>query len=351
MSTRHAYFWLVVTAIAFGLVWLLRDTLAPFLFGMVIAYLINPSVSALSRKMPRAMATGVVLVAFLAVLVGFLMIVTPMIGRQALAFFNDIPQYTAALQQWSAPHIEQFLSRLGPEEVAKIRDAAGNQFGNVLKGARDIFLRLWSGGMALVDLVMLIVITPVVAFYCLRDWPGIVTRIRNLFPRDSAKTLETIFAECDTRLAGFLRGQLLVCICLGLIYGVALSLAGLNFGMAIGFSAGILSFIPYVGSIFGFAASVGVALFQFDGFQMPLVVAAIFFVGQFIEGNFLTPKLVGSRIGLHPVWVIFALMAGGQLFGFTGLLLAVPVAAMIGVAVRHALIWYEKSPAYRGGGN
>jgi predicted PurR-regulated permease PerM len=349
MSTKRAYFWLLVSVIAFGLIYALSDVLAPFVTGMTIAYLINPIVTSLSkRRIPRSLASLLVLIGFVVVVAGLLAILSPMIGKQALEFLNNVPDYITKFQGWLTPYMNEFLGHFGPQEVANIREAAGGQIGNVLKGSRDVFLKLWSGGMAVVDILMLLAITPVVAFYCLRDWPRIVAKVQELFPRDSAATLHAMFTEFDMRLAGFLRGQLLVCLSLGTIYGVSLSVVGLNFGLAIGFAAGILSFIPYIGSIFGFIASVGVALAQFPGYEMALVVMAIFFIGQFIEGNFLTPKLVGDRIGLHPVWVIFALMSGGTLFGFTGLLLAVPIAAMVGVVVRYGLIWYQQSAAYQG---
>lgn len=202
--------------------------------------------------------------------------------------------------------------------------------------------------MAVIDVITFCVITPVVAFYFLRDWPLIVKKVDNLIPRKHVRAVRTMLKEFNLRLNGFVRGQLLVCLCLGVMYATGLTAVGLNFGLAIGMIAGLLSFIPYIGSIFGFVASVGVALVQFDDLQMPMVVIGIFFLGQFIEGNFLAPKLVGERVGLHAVWVIFALLAGGNLFGFTGLLLAVPTAALFGVIMRHAIIWYQHSAAYLG---
>ena len=347
----QGYFWAGVFTVTIAVLWLLSEVLAPFITGMAIAYLLNPSVTYLSRRLPRSVASIVVLSGFVLVVVGFILGLSPLISTQISEFAAHVPEYTERAYKAIYELLRQLKGKLRPEDMARVREAAGNQMGTVLKGAQDVLVRLWSGGMALIDVITFLVITPVVAFYCLRDWPGIVKKVDNLLPRQSANKIRNILAEFSLRLAGFVRGQLLVCLCLGGFYGFWLTAVGLNFGLAIGVIAGLLSFIPYIGSIFGFMASVGVALVQYDDFTMPAVVMAIFFIGQFIEGNFLTPKLVGERIGLHAVWVIFALLAGGDLFGFTGMLLAVPMAALIGVLVRHALIWYQHSPAYLGQDN
>lgn len=340
-------FWSIFLIIFCGLLWLLRDVLAPFITGLAIAYMLNPFVTNLSRRLPRAACSLFVLLLFATVLCALIIVISPMIAHQAGDFFDNLPDYINHLESWLAPYIDQAKDYLSPEDVKKIQEAAGSSVGTALKSMRDVVLHVWSGGLAVIDVMMFMVITPVVAFYCMRDWPIITKRFDELLPRRSAKTLREMFHEFDMRLSGFVRGQVLVCICLGAFYGVFLTAAGLNFGLAIGVIAGILSFIPYVGSTFGFVSSVGVSLVQYDGFKMPLVIVAIFVLGQFIEGNFLTPNLVGKRIGLHAVWVIFALMVGGQLLGFTGMLLAVPVAALMGVIVRHGLVWYKQSDAYK----
>jgi predicted PurR-regulated permease PerM len=208
-----------------------------------------------------------------------------------------------------------------------------------------------SGGVAIANLISLLVITPVVAFYLLRDWDRIVARVDTWLPRGHAGAIREQAREIDRTLAGFLRGQGTVCLILGVFYAIGLTLAGLDFGLVVGLVAGLLSFIPYVGAIVGLVLSVGLALVQFDDWLRIAVVAGIFFVGQAVEGNFLTPKLVGESVGLHPVWIIFGLLAGGALFGFVGVLLAVPAAAVIGVGVRFALGRYMQSPYYHGGGH
>lgn len=352
-ASRHAIriqaiFWGAFFIVTIILLRLLGPVMAPFVTGLAIAYMLNPLATSLGQKMPRGLAAVAVLLSFLLLVTLFIVLLSPLIAKQATELIANIPEYIERFKAALNDYILRFNQLLGDEDVQKIRDAAGTQVGTVLKGATGVLFGVWSGGMALIDIATFLVITPVVAFYCLRDWPLLTKKVEDLFPLDMADTLRAMFREFDMRLSGFVRGQLLVCLCLGAIYGISLTLIGLNFGLAIGLLAGLLSFIPYVGSTFGFVASVGVALVQYEGYKMPLVVIAIFLVGQFIEGNFLTPKLVGERIGLHAVWVIFALMAGGSLFGFTGLLLAVPVAALLGVVVRYGIVWYKQSPAYRG---
>ena len=212
-----------------------------------------------------------------------------------------------------------------------------------------ILASIWSGGLALVNVLSLLVVTPIVAFYMLNDWDLMIAKVDSWLPRDHAPTIRALASSIDGAMAGFIRGQGTVCLLLGLFYAVALSVAGLNFGLLIGLGAGLLSFIPYVGSIVGGVLAIGMALVQFWPEWIPIaIIIAIFAAGQFIEGNFLSPYLVGNRIGLHPVWLMFALFAFGYLFGFVGLLLAVPLAAAAGVLVRFALQQYLNSPLYLG---
>ena len=211
-------------------------------------------------------------------------------------------------------------------------------------------MTLLSGGLAIVNVLALVFITPIVTFFLLRDWDEMVARIDKWLPRQWAPVIREQATLIDETLAGFVRGQSLVCLLLGTFYAIGLTIVGLEFGIVIGMLAGILSFIPYVGTIVGFVLSVGLAFAQYPDWLPIFIVVGIFLAGQAIEGNFLTPKLVGERVGLHPVWVIFALLAGGSLFGFVGVLLAVPVAAVIGVLARFALGRYLQSGYYNDGG-
>src|SRR5918997_759846 len=253
----------------------------------------------------------------------------------------------ALLAQQGAPLIERLG---GPEVLADIEKSLGNI---VAQGAAWVgaFLRsLWSGGQAILGIFSLLVVTPVVAFYLLVDWDRMVRTVDGWLPPRHRDTIRRLAREIDDAMAGFVRGQSLVCLILGTFYAVALMLIGLNFGALIGIISGFLTFIPYVGSLTGFVLSVGVALVQFwPDWTMILATVAIFVFGQFVEGNFLSPKLVGASVGLHPVWLMFALLAFGSLFGFVGLLLAVPLAAAAGVLARFALQRYLDSALYHGG--
>lgn len=203
-------------------------------------------------------------------------------------------------------------------------------------------------GIAVFDILTLLIITPVVAFYLLRDWPKVTRSVDTLVPRKQHGLFRRALKDIDATLSGFLRGQALVCLCLGLIYSIGLSLVGLEYGATIGIIAGVLSFIPYVGSTFGLVVSMVLAFIQFDdGLSIGLTLA-VFLFGQALEGYVLTPKLVGDRVGLHPVWILFALFAGGSLLGFVGILIAVPVAAVIGVLIRLGLSHYKESSLYKG---
>jgi predicted PurR-regulated permease PerM len=208
---------------------------------------------------------------------------------------------------------------------------------------------IWQGGQALVSIVSLLVVTPIVTFYLLVDWRRLLQTLDNLVPVHQREVVRELAKESDAAMAGFIRGQSLVCLFLGLWYGLGFTMVGLNFGMLIGITAGVLSFIPYVGSITGLILSVAVALVQGPGWTLLGLVLAVQITGQFIEGNILTPRFVGHAVGLHPVWVMFALLAFGSLFGFTGLIVAVPIAAIIGVMTRFAVRQYKGSPLYTGG--
>ncbi|MEQ8967070.1 MAG: AI-2E family transporter [Azospirillaceae bacterium] len=349
-TSEHQRFWLIGLGIFAILVWLLRDMLAPFLAGMAVAYLLDPVCDRLERlRLPRWLATTVVLVAFFAAVVAAFVVLIPVLRGQLLDFVDTVPHYREELQEVLAPLYERLRETLSEEDVEQLRGAIGQYAGDAIGWVASLAGGLWRGGMAVIDVMALLVITPVVAFYLLRDWDRMIARIDSYLPRPSAATLRQLANEVDETLAGFIRGQGTVCLILGTFYALALAAVGLDFGVLVGLGAGLISFIPYVGSMTGFIVAVGIALVQFDDWTRWLMVAAIFIGGQAVEGNFLTPRLVGGSVGLHPVWVMFALLAGGSLLGFTGVLIAVPAAAVIGVLVRFAVRRYLDSIYYRGG--
>ena len=257
-----------------------------------------------------------------------------------------LPRILGTLWAEIVPWLERVMAELSPETMSDIRNTAKDYTGKGLKWFTKVVANLWSGGLAFFNLMSLLLITPVVAFYLLRDWDLIISKIDSWLPLQIAPTVREQALAIDQTLAAFVRGQSYVCLALAIFYGLGLTLIGLKSGLLVGFGAGVISFIPYLGAIFGLAVGLGIALFQFSEWLPIAVVAAVFVTGQSIESYILTPRLVGSGVGLHPVWIIFSLLAGGALFGFTGVLLAVPVAAIIGVLARFAISQYLKSPLY-----
>jgi predicted PurR-regulated permease PerM len=345
--SRQRWFWLAVLAVGVLGLYLLREVLAPFVAGAAIAYLLDPVCDRLQRAgLSRTLATTVVTLVFVILVVLLLLLLVPALYHQLVSFIESLPSIVEAVRRRAQPLIDELREAAG--QTGQIRQAAGDFAGRAVNWALQALGGLISGGLALVNILSLVFITPVVTFYLLRDWDRVLAHIDSLLPREHAETIREQARLVNETLAGFVRGQATVCLLLGTFYAVALSAAGLNFGLVIGLIAGILSFIPFVGTIFGFVASTGLAFAQFDDWYRIAIVVGIFFFGQFVEGNFLTPKLVGDRVRLHPVWVIFALLAGGALFGFVGVLLAVPVAAVIGVLTRFAVSRYTASPLYAG---
>ena len=359
---RQFFFWAGALALLALALYLLSGVMLPFAAGLALGYLLDPVANRLERwGLNRLGAALIILILFVLLFIGVLIVVVPVLAHQLAAFIDKLPDYVMRLQALAAQGggglVEKYggdiLGRLGlsnsvsPEEIQK---SIG---GLAAQGAQYIlsFLRgLISGGAALISLFSLIVVTPIVAFYILVDWAAMLGAIDSWLPLKNRGAIRSIAGDIDRALAGFIRGQSLVCLILGLWYGIGLSLIGLNFGFLIGFSAGLLSFIPYVGSLTALVLSLGVAIVQgWPSWTLPLEALAIVGVGQMLEGNVLAPKLVGASVGLHPVWLMFALFAFGSLFGFTGLILAVPAAAALGVLTRFFLKQYLASPLYRGG--
>lgn len=349
---RQAMIWLGVVVFCAVALYVLRPILLPFLMGMVIAYFLDPVADWIEEHgLPRLAATTIILGVFTLLFVVVLIVLLPVLGKQIASFAENLPANIGKLialvdssgPDWLKDALKDTRSSIEGSLVDTAKAAAG-WVGTVLGS-------LWSGGIAVVNIISLLVVTPVVAFYMLYDWDRMVSYVDRWLPRDHVDTIRELARQIDEALAGFVRGQGTVCIVLASFYATGLSLAGLNFGILIGIVSGLISFVPYVGSVTGFFLAGSVALIQFmpDGDWLTIgIVLLVFIVGQFLEGNFLSPKLVGDRVGLHPVWLMFALFAFGLLLGFVGLLLAVPMAAAIGVLLRFSLKTYMQSPLYLG---
>ena len=346
--TRQMTFWVLTLLAGVVALYILREILLPFVAGMAVAYLLDPLANRLERLgVNRLFASVVIIGAFVLAFVILILLFVPVIIGQLGAFVEKLTGYVERLQTLAMDPNREWLRKIVGEGVTD------TQIGDIVKqgaGWAGTFLKsLWSGGQALISVFSLVVVTPVVAFYVLCDWDRMVRTVDNWIPLQHRETVRGLAREMDDAIAGFVRGQTAVCLILGSFYAVALTLSGLSFGLLIGLVSGIITFIPYVGSMTGLVLAAGVAIAQFWPAYTPiLVVLGIFFVGQFLEGYVLAPKLVGESIGLHPVWLMFALFAFGYLLGFVGLLIAIPLAAVIGVLVRFALRQYLASPFYTG---
>jgi predicted PurR-regulated permease PerM len=345
---RQALFWGGAALAAILAVWLLRSMLLPFLLGMALAYVSDPLADRLeAHRVPRWLATLFVLGAIVGGGILALVLVAPLIVNQIMELAAQAPHYIDIMRHRVLPQVTSFVARVGgPHDAADIQKEATAYVGSVSSWIVGLLGQIWSSGLVIANTLYVILLTPLVAFYFLRDWDKMVARIDSWMPRRHAAALRGLAHEIDDILAGFIRGQATVCLIFAVYYSVALSLAGLDFGIIIGTAAGILTFIPYLGAITGLFASVIVASFQFEDHTRIAIVAGVYILGHLIEANLVTPMLVGGRVKLHPVWIIFALSAGGVLFGFTGIVLAVPVAAVVGVLVRFGLSHYLGSDFY-----
>lgn len=358
---RQVLFWAVGLAGLLYVVHLLGSAITPFAAGIVLGYLLDPVVLKLQKLgLNRLGASLLILIAFALAVAIVLILVAPILGNQFVAFSERLPGYAVRLQQLAVDEGNALIAKyggswLGPlgltEQLssAQIQKSVGDFVAQGAQWLLNALKSLVSGGAAAFNFLSLLIVTPVVAFYILVDWNRMVAELDSWLPLDHRDSLRKIAREINHALAGFIRGQSIVCLFLGLWYSVGLTLVGLDFGFLIGVLGGFLSFVPYVGSLTALVFSLGVGLVQgWPSLELFFLALGVVGVGQFLEGNVLSPKLVGEFIGLHPVWLMFALLAFGQLFGFLGLLIAVPTAAVIGVVSRHLIAIYLTSPFYRG---
>lgn len=338
-------YWGIGLAAFIAFLWLVGDALLPFIAGAAIAYLLDPIAGRLTAMgMSRLFATILITAAMLLFMTLTLVILVPLMIDQVRVLAVTLPDSFDRAQQALQAHLPALFDAGTP-----LREALADAAQSLRDRVPQLVNNMLAGGMAVVDFAILILLAPVIAFYLLMDWDRLIHAIDDWLPREHAPVIRRLAGQVDDVLAGFVRGQLTVCTILGIFYAVSLSLVGLQFGLVIGVFAGVISFIPFVGAILGGVLSVGVALYQFWGDPIYiLVTASIFGAGQALEGNLLTPKLVGDSVGLHPVWLMFALATFGSLMGFTGMLVAVPIAAVIGVLLRFGIEQYKGSRLYLG---
>ncbi len=349
MTQSNKWYWFSIIIVSGVLIYLLAPVLTPFIIAAILAYIGDPLVDRLEAfKLPRTLAVTIVFLVLTLIAVIALLILIPMLERQIVALVQKVPGYIAVLQSQFIPWINSELGlniQLEPEKIKQTLQGHWKEAGGIATKAISYVTK---SGAVLIAIVGNLVLIPVVTFYLLRDWDVLVGRIHELLPRKSEGVIVKLAKQSDEVLGSFLRGQLLVMLALGIIYSVGLGLVGLEFALLIGLLAGLVSFVPYLGFIIGILVAGTAAILQFHDFLHVALVAVVFIIGQVAEGMFLTPKLVGDRIGLHPVAVIFAVLAGGQLFGFVGVLIALPLAAVIAVIMRYLHQQYKDSTMYAG---
>lgn len=338
-------YWGIAAVVFLVLLWFLGDVLMPFILGGAIAYFLDPVADRLERMgLSRVASTAIITVAGLLVFVILALLVIPTLVNQALQLVKVAPEYTR--------NIAGFLTERFPtllDEGSALNQSLQTLGATIQSRGAELLETALTSAASLLNVVILLVIVPVVAVYMLLDWDNMIAKIDTLLPRDHAPTIRHLAGEVDRTLAAFIRGMGTVCLILGTYYAIALMAAGLQFGLVVGFIAGLVTFIPYLGALIGGALAIGLALFQFWGEWLSVgIIVAIFVVGQMLEGNIITPKLVGKSVGLHPIWLLLALSVFGALFGFVGMLVAVPVAAAIGVIARFGTTQYRNSLLYRG---
>ena len=345
VEKKHTIFWIVITCILFLVIYTLRSVLMPFVAGMILAYLLDPLVDRIEKVgIRRSLSTFFVLTVFFVCLAGSSLLLLPVILSQLSNLTSFLPTLINNLE----PFIRHVRSLVDNAIKADNSNQLSLPVADILNWAGGFLTEIISNSLAFANLLSLIIITPIVAFYLLRDWDLIINKVKSWMPITQKVRIVEQVVKVDRSLSALVRGQGTVCLILALYYSVSLTAVGLQFGILIGIFAGIVSFIPFVGAILGAIFSIGFSIIQFETYTPIFFVAGIFLVGQVLEGNFLTPKLIGEAVGLHPVWVIFALLTGATLFGFLGVLLALPIAVVVAVLIRFSLSSYLESEIYSG---
>jgi predicted PurR-regulated permease PerM len=347
-------FWVILCSIAVVLLLVFSEILTPFAAGFVLAYLFHPVVDGCHRLgIPRGAAAFAIIALAILAIAAILVLIAPPIANQVVQLVQDLPGYIERGRAYVKGHYGHLLQQMGPPGNPGAPSPVEQQIrDNITPWAVAQAQGLLKSGLSVFNSLALLFLTPVVTFFLLRDWDKMIASIDEFLPRKHAPVIRELADEIDSTISGYLRGTLIVLTIVSGFYMISLGLAGLHYGLIIGLGAGIFSFVPYLGSSFGFLISGGVAISQFwPDYTKIALVCGIFVVGQLIEGNVLTPNIVGNRVRLHPVWLLFALIASGYVLGFLGLLISVPLAAAIGVLVRYAIRRYYESPMYSAGGN
>lgn len=345
---QRIYTWGFILAFTLACIWIFQSSLLPFILGALIGYLLDPFVEYCEKfKCPRWTSSAGILILFYGVIIGAILLALPFIHREMIALAKNLPEYadnlwimSEPLRQWA----DQYIDEDDVENFRKSIQSNADKFA-IIGG--NIASTIAGSGQAIIGLISLFFITPIVAFFMMKEWDVMTKWIDDLIPRDDYDTIKSLLNDMNSKVSGFIRGQLTVSFILAVIYAFALTIAQLDYGFIVGLSAGLLSIVPLLGSTFGLIASVGIAWLQSGEIGYTGIIAAIFVTGQILEGNVLTPKLLGKSVGLHPLWILFSLMVGGSAFGIVGMLIAVPVAACAGVLINFGIKQYKVSNYYQ----
>lgn len=347
-KSRNKWVWLSIIAGIGIFVFMIRPILLPFITSFIVAYALSPAVEIFEKyKINRGLSAGLLVLAFFLFIATILFYAIPFLQMELTFLVSKLPEYGDRLVAFIQPYIDDLSIYIKPTDLERLQSTASDYFMDIVRWVLKMIVGVLTSGLALANLISLVVITPLVSFYFLRDWNVMTNSVNKLLPRENAARIQRLLQDINNTIGGFARGQALVCLTLGIYYAIALTIVGLDFSVLVGAIIGLVAFIPYVGAFTGFVLSLGIAFAQFNDWYSIGLVGLVFLLGQTLEGYVLIPKFVGDRIGLHPVWVIFAILAGGVLFGFIGVLIALPVAAALGVVVRFLIVEYKASPLYK----
>jgi predicted PurR-regulated permease PerM len=357
MATQqpHTFVWFMLlglTALVGGL-YSLGSILMPFLAGFIGAYTLNAPVTWLSKQyLSRGLASAFLVLSLIIILITLMFVALPYLQQQLFLLASTIPRLIETLFQSIAPTLERISQDYGTPSADELKTQVISHLGDILTWSVRVLTNLLSNGMALANLLSLVILTPVITFYLLKDWPRMISRIDGLLPAKWASQIRNHIATVHYTLSSYAKGQAIICLILMILYSTSLGIIGLKQGVIVGILTGFMSFIPYIGMLIGYMTSLGISFADFTNWSSIGFVTLIFISISLIEGNVLIPRFIGQKIGLHPVWIIFALLAAGTWFGFMGILLALPITATLGVIARIILNWYVETPFYRqGAGN
>jgi len=349
MFSERFIFWTLVLAVLGSFFYSIHHILLPFVLAFLISYFLSPLVDFVEKKkVHRTVATLLVLLSFLLIIFLIIATIAPLVRDQVSVFISRIPKYSDFIIRTVVPSLHHKINTLNPYIAEEVKFALEDSASSFLSYLGYMVTSVFKSGFALVNILSFIFISPIIAFYSLRDWNKATDKFYALFPKKNQKMIINQFNKIGQVLSNFIRGQTTVCIFLAVFYSIGLTLTGLDFGLFIGLITGVLCFIPYVGIITGSIISISLAFIQFSDVKSVVPVIVVFALGQFIEGNFITPKIVGDKIGLHPVMIFLALFFGGTLFGFVGVLFAIPIAAILGVIIQFIVEIYKNSSYYKG---